>query len=107
MKLLKPLKTAKPSSDKREIPTEMQAKLKENNASVEAEKSVNHNSDKVDSKSHKVASLKYENKEAWAREILTLLKQGKTEKAKASLVEFKKRYPDFPIDAQIQALKSM
>jgi hypothetical protein len=43
-------------------------------------------------------------KEAWAREIIILLTSGETEKAHSELNQFKKIYPDYPIEEQVKGL---
>ncbi len=53
------------------------------------------------------AKLEFPDKEAWARQVLALFREGEYDKAKKELVRFKKVYPDYPIDAQIEALKSL
>lgn len=55
----------------------------------------------------KLAKLEHPEKEKWSRQIIELFKKGEFEKAQKELVRFKKIYPDYPIDAQIEALKSM
>jgi len=43
-------------------------------------------------------------RDAWLRRIGDLLKQGKTEDAKASLAEFKRRYPDANLPPELRKL---
>lgn len=43
-------------------------------------------------------------REAWLRRIGELLNQGKTEEAKASLAEFRRRYPDAALPAELRKL---
>ena len=44
-------------------------------------------------------------RDAWLRRIGELLKQGKTEDAKASLAEFKRRYPDASLPPELRKLE--
>ena len=44
-------------------------------------------------------------RDAWLRRIGELLKQGKTADAKASLDEFRRRYPDAPIPPELRKLE--
>ena len=44
-------------------------------------------------------------REAWLRRIGELLKQGKAEDAKASLDEFRRRYPDAAIPPELRKLE--
>lgn len=44
-------------------------------------------------------------REAWLRRIGELLAQGKAEEAKASLAEFRRRYPDAPLPPELRKLE--
>ena len=44
-------------------------------------------------------------REAWLRRISELLEQGKADEAKASLAEFKRRYPDATLPAELRKLE--
>ncbi len=46
----------------------------------------------------------YPEQDAWARDIIELLKAGSIESAKSELNRFKQVYPDYPIEEQIKAL---
>ena len=77
-------------------------------AKAELEKTGSSSSAEKDSaKVTHLAKLNVLEKEEWARKIIEHLKNGESEKAQKELVRFKKAYPDYPIDAQIAALKSM
>ncbi|TQV88800.1 hypothetical protein [Aliikangiella coralliicola] len=52
-----------------------------------------------------VAKLSFPDKEEWAREIIELFKKGDFGAARTELVRFKKAYPDYPIDEQIEAFR--
>lgn len=59
------------------------------------------------SDSSKLAKLEHPEKEEWARIVIELFKKGEFEKAQQELIRFKKVFPEYPIDAQIEAIKSM
>jgi len=46
----------------------------------------------------------YPEKEAWARKIISYMKDGDLETAKTEIIRFKKAYPGYPIEEQIKAL---
>jgi hypothetical protein len=47
----------------------------------------------------------YPNKEAWARDIITMFKNGEYAQVKEELVLFKSTFPDYPIDDQIEVFR--
>jgi ribulose bisphosphate carboxylase small subunit len=53
---------------------------------------------------NQLKKAEFPEKEAWAREIIVLLRSGDTQTAKSELNEFKKIYPDYPIEEQIKVL---
>jgi hypothetical protein len=56
-------------------------------------------------KSQNIAKLSLPDREVWVREIIDLYKQGEFVQAKKSLVKFKQKYPDYPIDEQLEVFK--
>jgi len=46
----------------------------------------------------------YPEKEAWARKIITHMREGEIEQARNELTRFKKVYPTYPIEEQIKGL---
>ncbi|WP_196140068.1 hypothetical protein [Aliikangiella sp. G2MR2-5] len=58
-------------------------------------------------KVEQVAKLEYQTKEEWAKKIIELYKEGRQEAARKELTRFKKKYPGYPIDEQLEALRSM
>lgn len=44
-------------------------------------------------------------RDAWLQRIGELLQQGRSEDAKASLAEFRRRYPDAPLPPDLRALE--
>lgn len=51
-----------------------------------------------------VAKLQYPDKDQWARKIILLFKQGEHEVGRKELIRFKKAYPNYPIDGQLENL---
>lgn len=51
------------------------------------------------------SALSYPDKEKWVRDIIEMFKQGKYEKAHGEVIRFKKVYPDYPLDEQIEPFK--
>jgi len=54
---------------------------------------------------NQVAKLSFPDQERWARDIIKLFRDGEYEQAREQLVRFKKVYPQYPIDEQIDALR--
>ncbi|WP_444995972.1 hypothetical protein [Aliikangiella sp. IMCC44359] len=68
---------------------------------------VNHHKSQKSSNSdqEKVAKLSYPDQDEWAREIINLYKKGDYKAGKKSLVKFKKVYPGYPIDEQLEVIR--
>ena len=49
-----------------------------------------------------VAKVTYPDKEKWARDIIQLFKKGEHETGRKELIRFKKAYPNYPIDGQLE-----
>lgn len=43
-------------------------------------------------------------REAWLRRIADLVREGRTQEARESLAEFRRRYPDAPVPPELRTL---
>ena len=63
-------------------------------------------SEKVQQKAQsKVAKVQFPDKESWSRDIIRLMREGEFISAQKELAKFKKVYPGYPIDEQIESFR--